>query len=141
MDRRKMLALLGVSPAIFAGSPAHALPLPGEKAAPEASSVNGDGPMTVLNPAIPGKLAERFPLVAPLDTLEGKTIYMINIQWGGPDSADSFFGAMQEWFAKNMPSVKTVLRLTSGDMFTDDPGLRKEMIAQKADAAIVGVAS
>ncbi len=138
MDRRKMLTLLGASPALFTGTPAHARPF--EIPASDVSS-NSEEQITVLNPAIPGQLAQRFPLVPPLDTLKGKTIYMINIQWGGPDSADYFFGAMEEWFAKNVPGVKTVLKLTADNMFSDDPALRKEMIAKKADAAIVGVAS
>jgi hypothetical protein len=33
-----------------------------------------------------------------------------------------------------------VMRRTTGNMFTDDPGMRKEMIEKHADAAIVGVA-
>lgn len=137
MDRRKMLALLGAGPAILTGGPAQAKPI--EKAAPRASS-SASGLITAMNPAIANKLAERFPLVPPLRSLDGKTIYMIDIQWGGPESAQSFFEEMQAWFAKNMPGVKTVYKKTAGNMFTDDPGLRKEIIAKKVDAAIVGIA-
>ena len=97
-------------------------------------------PIAVLNPAIAGTLAERIPLVPPLDSLDGKTIYLIDTQWGGAESAKSFFEAMQEWFAKNMPNVKTVVRQTKTNMFQDDPSVRKEMIEKKVDAAIVGIA-
>jgi len=138
MDRRKMLALLGTSPALLAGSRVHA-ETAGE-AAKNASPVSGAGAIAVLNPAIAGKLAERLPLVPRLDSLEGKTIYMIDIQWGGAESAQSFFQEMQAWFAKNMPSVKTVVTRTKTNMFADDPSIRKEMIEKKADAAIVGIA-
>lgn len=138
MDRRKMLALLGTSPALLTGSAVHA---ESPKVAGEnASRVIGGDPITVLNPAIAGKLAERVPLTERLKSLDGKTIYLIDIQWGGPDAGYDLLQCMQEWFAKNMPTVKTVLRRTSGNMFTDDPGLRKELIEKHADAAIVGVA-
>ena len=95
--------------------------------------------ITVMNPAIPTKLAKRLPMTAPrLDTLEGKTIYMVDNQWGGPEGPYQLFTEMQKWFAKNMPGVKTVLRRTRGNMFTDDPELWKE-ISEKGDAAIIGV--
>jgi hypothetical protein len=133
-----MLALLGVTPALLAGSPVQALPAAG--AAADASSVNDEGLMTVLNPAISGKLADRVPLVPPLNSFQDRTIYMINLSWEGPDAANYFYGAMREWFAKHYPSVKMVVKVTSHGMFGGDPAILKEMIANKADAAIVGVA-
>ena len=43
-----------------------------------------------MNPAMPNKLAKRIPLTAPrLATLEGKTIYLVDIQWGGPEGGYS----------------------------------------------------
>ena len=95
--------------------------------------------ITVMNPAIATKLAKRVPMTAPrLDTLEGKTIYMVDNQWGGPQGPYQLFEEMQKWFAENMPGVKTVLRRTEGNMFTDDPKLWQE-ISEKGDAAIIGV--
>jgi hypothetical protein len=41
--------------------------------------------VTVLNPAISTMMAERIPLSPRLSTLEGKTIYMVDMQWGGPE--------------------------------------------------------
>jgi hypothetical protein len=38
-----------------------------------------------------------------------------------------------------MPTVQTKIRRVAGGMASDDPGLRKELTAEKADAAIVGV--
>lgn len=138
MDRRKMLTLLGTSPALLAGSTVHAEPA--KTTGENGSSAMSGRPIAVLNPAIAGTLAERIPLVPPLDSLDGKTIYLIDTQWGGAESAKSFFEAMQEWFAKNMPNVKTVVRQTKTNMFQDDPSVRKEMIEKKVDAAIVGIA-
>ena len=38
--------------------------------------------ITVLNPAITDKLAERVPLAPRIDTLEGKTIYIVDTIFG-----------------------------------------------------------
>jgi hypothetical protein len=138
MDRRKVLALLGISPALVTGSPVFARTAP--KAIPEDYSGGGDGAITVMNPAIPGKLATRVPLVPPLDSLQDKTIYMINLSWEGPDAANYFYGAMTEWLNRHYSGVKTVVKVTAEGMFGSDPAILKEMIANKADAAIVGVA-
>lgn len=138
MDRRKMLALLGISPALVGSSPTYARTAP--IAIPEDHSGGGDGLITVMNPAIPGKLATRVPLVPPLDSLQDKTIYMINLSWEGPDAANYFYGAMTEWLNKHYSGVKTIVKVTAEGMFGSDPAILKEMIANKADAAIVGVA-
>jgi hypothetical protein len=139
MDRRKMLRFLGISPALFTGFPAGA-----EKTRAGASSVNGDGDgagaITVMNPAIAGKLATRVPLVPPLDSLDNKTIYMVNLSWEGPDAANYFYGAMTEWLNKHYSGVKTIVKVTAEGMFGADPSLLKDITASRADAAIVGVA-
>lgn len=95
--------------------------------------------ITVMNPAIANNVVERAPLIPRLDNLKGKTLYMVDVQWGGPDAAYSVFEEMQDWFSENMPSVKTILRRTKGNIFSDDPELWKE-IGEKGDAAIVGIA-
>jgi hypothetical protein len=96
--------------------------------------------ITVLNPAISTKLAERIPLGPRLDTLEGKTIYLVDMQWGGPDAGYSVYEEMQNWFSRNMPSVKIVIRRMSTGPFGDDPGLRKEIAEKKANGVIIGIA-
>lgn len=93
--------------------------------------------ITVMNPAIAGKLAKREPLSPRLDTLEGKTIYMVDNQWGGPEGAYQLFQEIESWFHEHMPGVKIVLRRTKDNMFGDDPALWKE-ISEKGDAAIIG---
>jgi hypothetical protein len=95
--------------------------------------------ITVLNPGIAAKMAERVPLALRLDTLEGKTIYMVDLQWGGPEAAYSVYEEMQGWFTRNMPSVKTVIRRSNGGPFGDDAGLRKEIIEKKVDGVIIGI--
>ncbi len=98
----------------------------------------GNGKITVLNPAIASTMVKRIPLSPRLDTLEGKTLYMVDINWGGPDAAYSVYEEMQDWFAKNMPSVKIVIIRKKGGYSQDDPELWKE-IAQNGHAAIIGI--
>lgn len=104
-----------------------------------AATGPGKDLITVYNPAIAGKLADRLPLSPRLDTLEGKTLYMIDVQWGGPTAGYSVFEVMQDWLNQNMPGVKTVLRHIKGNMFMDDPELWNE-IGARGDAAIIGIA-
>ncbi len=134
MNRRKMLAMLGASPALVAGSPIHA------RTASNDSSALGESLTTVLNPGIANKLVTRYPLAPPLDNLNNKTLYMINLSWEGPDAANYFYGAMTEWLEKHYTGVKTVVKITPEGMFGLDPAILKEMVANKADGAIVGVA-
>jgi hypothetical protein len=96
--------------------------------------------ITVLNPAISSRMVERVPLAPRVDTLEGKTIYLVDLQWGGPKAAYSVFEEMQDWFSLNMPSVKTEIRRSSGGSFGDDPALREEIISNNAGGVVIGIA-
>lgn len=126
---------MGLSPALVGGSPSYA----GTRKGPETPAT-GDGLMTVLNPGIPNKLATRYPLAPPLDTLKNKLIYMINLSWEGPDAGNYFYGAMTDWLTQRYPGIKTVVKVTADGMFGLDPAILKEMTGNKADGAIVGVA-
>lgn len=94
--------------------------------------------ITVMNPAVANQMVDRLPLSPRLDTLKGKTMYFVDIGWGGPQAAPSVYEEMQAWFAKNMPSVKTEYRRIKGSYESDDPELWKE-IAAKGNAAFVGI--
>ena len=96
--------------------------------------------ITVLNPALSTRIVERIPLTPRTDTIEGKTIYLVDLQWGGPAAAYSVFEEMKEWFSRNMPSVNVEIRRSVGGPFGDDPELRKEIIAQNAVGVIIGIA-
>ena len=103
------------------------------------SQQNPNELITVLNPAVANKLAERLPLAPRLDTLDGKTIYMVDINWGGPEAAQSIFEEMQAWFARNMPAVRTIIKMKRGGYDADDAALWKEIKENGGNAAILGV--
>ena len=95
--------------------------------------------LTVLNPAISSGFVERAPLAPRTNnTLEGKTIYLVDLQWGGPKAAYSVFEEMKIWFTKNMPSVKIEVRRSKGGWMGDDPDLRQEIVT-KAGGAVIGI--
>jgi hypothetical protein len=104
-----------------------------------STATSKDAMVTVLNPAVTEKLAERTPLAPRLDTLEGKTIYLVDMNYEGI-LGTPVMGEMQKWFASNMPGVKTVLKLKSGSYISDDPALWKEIAENGGDAVIMGVA-
>ncbi len=103
------------------------------------TAASKDGLVTVLNPAVTEKLAVRVPLAPRLTTLEGKTIYLVDMNYEGIGGTP-VMEEMQAWFAKNMPGVKAILKLKSGNYVADDPALWKEIAANKGSAAIIGVA-
>lgn len=138
MDRRKMLALLGASPALVAGAPFDVRAA--GTAASEVAGSMANGSITVLNPAIAAGVAARVPLAPRLDKLDGKTIYLVDTDWGGMGQNDGILQEMQAWFAEKMPAVKTIIKIKKGNFVTDDPGLWKEIADNKGDGVILGVA-
>ena len=94
--------------------------------------------LRVLNPTPPNRMVDRVPLAPRLSTLEGKTLYLVDIGWGGPQAAPSIYAEMKAWFAQNMPSVKVEIRSIKGSYMKDQPELWKE-ISEKGHAAMVGI--
>jgi hypothetical protein len=93
----------------------------------------------VLNPACSSTMAERVPLASrSSNSLEGKTIYLVDIGWGGPKAGYDVFEVMQGWFAENIPSTKTVLVKKKGTFGDDDPDLWAKIKAG-GDACIIGL--
>jgi hypothetical protein len=78
-----------------------------------------------------------FSFAKRLDTLEGKTIYLVDLGFGG---SYKFMQQVQKWFAKHMPSVKTIRKRKTGHVFTDDTTDLWDEIKAKGHAAVVGVA-
>ena len=92
--------------------------------------------ITVLSPrGIPPEI--QLKTMAPrLDTLDGKTVYLVNDGYLG---TDLLLGEMQAWFKANMPKVNTIYKRMSGGGFAaEDPELWAEIKA-KADAVVMGM--
>ena len=72
---------------------------------------------TVLNPqGQPLQSKERLPLAPRLDSLDGKTIALVDVGFGG---GYEFREQMQGWFARHLPATKTVLVRKPGNMLTN----------------------
>ena len=99
----------------------------------------GAGMMANRNPDTQPKLSrdELIPLrMAPrLNSLENKTIYLVDTGFAG---GREFLEELQKWFSENMPSVKTVVHIKSGNAFVDSPELWPEL-RKKADGVVFGV--
>ena len=82
--------------------------------------------------------ASSFSALAPrLDNLNGKTIYLVDTGFGG---SGKFLDQVQAWFAVHMPSVTTVRRRKTGNIFRDDTKDVWNEIKENGQAAILGVA-
>jgi hypothetical protein len=133
MERRVLLKSLPVGAAALLAS--------GNLSAQTArDAVNDENQkITVLNPAITEKLAERVPLASRLDTLEGKTLYLVDINYEGM-GITPVMEELHGWFTRNTPQVKTVLKLKDGNYISDDPALWREIAGSKGDGVIIGIA-
>lgn len=101
----------------------------------QGRSAGGSEKITVLNPmGYPPKVAS-VGMAPRLNTLEGKTIYLVDPRF---DDSDVFLKQMQGWFAEHMPSVETKLVRLSSVYTQDDPKTWEEVKAN-GDAAIIGV--
>jgi len=133
IKRRRLLSLLGVSPAILAGAKSAAgAAVRGDKAAATAA---GDQKLVGLNPRGIPPSVKLFEMAPRLKTVEGKTLYLVSDGFPG---ADTFLHQIQIWFSKHMPSVKTVYRLKAGGFTQDDPKLRAELKAH-ANGVIMAI--
>jgi hypothetical protein len=91
--------------------------------------------LTVLNPVGFPPRVVRKPPAPRLDSLNGKTVYLVDCRF---DDSDVFLGQVQAWFAECMPSVRTVVKRISSVYLHDDPPTWEE-IKSRGHAAILGV--
>jgi hypothetical protein len=123
VNRRRLLSLLGMSPALLAGTQLEA----GQKRKDEHGGAGSDQKLTAVSPKGTPPPIQLYSMAPRASSLDGKTIYVVD--------ATSFLGSatllhkMQAWFQQNMPSVKTVFRTKAGVYAEDDPKLWAEIKA------------
>ena len=91
--------------------------------------------LTVLNPLGQPPAIAKVPMAPRLDSLGGKTIYIVDI---GFTDTHQLFTEMADLLSERFPDATFVVRLKIGTYFTDDPKLWAE-IREKGDGMIVGV--
>jgi len=123
LNRRKLLSLIGVSPAVLAGESAMGADSKPKRnaAAPMAAKLE------VLNPKGQPPTIPLIPMAPRIPSLDGKLIYLVSDGFAG---ADRFLAQIALWFQKNMPAVQTTYRLKEGGLAGDDPKLWAEIKAK-----------
>lgn len=91
--------------------------------------------LTVLNPLGHPPAIAKVPMAPRLDTLDGKTIYIVDI---GFTNTHQLFTEMADLLGERFPNSRFEVRLKIGTYFDDDPDLWAE-IREKGDAMIIGV--
>lgn len=102
----------------------------------QAQAAPADEKITVLNPLGTPPPITLKPMAPRLDTLDGKTIYIVD---------DGFIGGinllqeMEIWFHDNYPKTQIILARKGGGGFeTEDPQLWAQ-IKEKGNAVIIGM--
>ena len=140
INRRKLLSLIGISPAILAGasgsadaeSQAHNN---AKTATHKHLAAASEYKITGLNPrGVPPPIT-LIPMAARLSTLDGKTVYLVDTGFHG---SDALLSQVAAWFTRNKPDVTTVFRRKAGPYAEDDPKLWAEIKA-KGNAVIMAV--
>jgi hypothetical protein len=93
--------------------------------------------ITVLNPMGTPPPITLIPQAPRLDTLDGKTLYLINTGYIG---TDRFMAEAEKWFKANYPKTNIVYRdnRSGAGLSSLSEALWAE-IAEKGDAAVVGL--
>jgi hypothetical protein len=102
-------------------------------AAAKAATPSGPAKITTMNPKGMPPQIQLIPMAPRLDSLDGKTVYLVDTGFHG---SDILLNQIQEWFKRNSPSVTTVFKRKAGPYAQDDPELWKEIKA-KGNAVIM----
>ena len=93
--------------------------------------------ITVLNPMGTPPPVTLVPQAPRLDTLDGKTIYLLNTGYIG---TDRFMDETAKWFKANYPKTNIVYKdNASGTQLSGLSDALWKEIAEKGDAAILGL--
>jgi len=99
------------------------------------SPASGRDKITGVNPKGTPPAIQLIPMAPRLDTLNGKTVYLVDTGFHG---SDVLLHQIEAWFGRNMPGTTVVFRRKAGPYMEDDPNLWKEIKA-KGNAVIMAV--
>jgi hypothetical protein len=91
--------------------------------------------ITVLNPMGQPPAIARVPMAPRLTSLEGKTIYIVDI---GFTDTHQLLTEVQQLLSDRYPKTTWIVRTKTGNYFEDDPKLWAE-IREKGHGMIMGV--
>jgi len=129
-----LIAALGLSQ--FCSFPALNQAQAQGKPAPAAKKAPAGQMITVLNPLGTPPPIKLKTMAPRLDTLDGKTIYIVDDGFVG---GDNLLLEIQDWFKANCPKTTTVFKRKGGGGFdVPDKALWAE-IQQKASGVIIGM--
>jgi hypothetical protein len=94
-----------------------------------------EGKITTVNPKGNPPPIQLIPMAPRLDSLHGKTVYLVDTGFHGSDVLLHQIGA---WFSANLPDTTTVFKRKAGPYAEDDPALWKEIKSQ-GNAVIMAV--
>ncbi len=129
MNRRKLLSMLGFSPALLLEARA-------AQAKTKKSGQKSEPKLTAVSPKGTPPPIHLYSMAPRASSLDGKTIYLVDATHF--DGSETLLLKMQAWFQQNMPSVKTVFRKKAGVYAADDPKLWSEIKAN-AYATIMAI--
>jgi hypothetical protein len=102
----------------------------------QAQAAPAEEKITVLTPLGTPPSIKLKTMASRLDTVEGKTIYVVDNVYPG---SDLLLTEMAAWFEREMPKTKAIYKRKNAMGFEgEDPALWAE-IKEKADAVIIGL--
>jgi hypothetical protein len=131
MNRRRLLSVLGFSPALLLE--ARAAQAKNTKTPHRGES---EPKLTAVSPKGTPPPIRLYSMAPRASSLDGKTIYLVDATHF--DGSETLLLKMQAWFQQNMPGVKTVFRKKAGAYAADDPKLWSEIKAN-AYATIMAI--
>ena len=91
--------------------------------------------VTVINPQGQPPAAQQMPMARRLDSLEGKTVYLVDVRW---PYTHQFLEELCNVLSQRYPTTKFVMRDKAGSYGENDPKLWAE-IQERGNAAILAV--
>lgn len=88
---------------------------------------------TVIDPRGQPPARQQMPMAPRLDTINGKTIYIVDVNW---PYTHQFAEQLYQVLSERFPETRFELRDKAGTYMVDDPELWKE-ITEKGNAAIM----